>query len=136
MHTGLAASSLYNVGNWPVISKHGLPATAGYQLGESPAYALEGSIAVSGSEVSFLMNNLGFFRDARTINDEAATVPDSGAISNVRKCTKLPQSALQLRQATRLASSKTLQLSFRDGLRGMNRSNNMAFESEITESES
>ncbi|KGM92489.1 uncharacterized protein PADG_11311 [Paracoccidioides brasiliensis Pb18] len=55
---------------------------------------------------------------------------------NVRKCTKLPQSALQLRQATRWASSKTLQLSFRDGLRGMNRSNNMAFESEITESES
>ncbi|KGQ01697.1 hypothetical protein PAAG_11543 [Paracoccidioides lutzii Pb01] len=30
---------------------HGLPATAGYQLCESPVYALEGGIAVSGSEL-------------------------------------------------------------------------------------
>lgn len=75
---GTGCFLLYNVGKSPVISKHGLLATVGYQLGESPVYALEGSIAVAGSGVSFLMNNLGFFRDARKINDEAATVPDSG----------------------------------------------------------
>ncbi|EGC43150.1 glycerol kinase [Histoplasma capsulatum var. duboisii H88] len=75
---GTGCFLLYNVGKLPVISKHGLLATVGYQLGESPVYALEGSIAVAGSGVSFLMNNLGFFRDARKINDEAATVPDSG----------------------------------------------------------
>ncbi|OAX85313.1 glycerol kinase [Emergomyces africanus] len=75
---GTGCFLLYNVGKSPVISKHGLLATVGYQLGESPVYALEGSIAVAGSGVSFLMNNLGFFRDARKVNDEAATVPDSG----------------------------------------------------------
>ncbi|PGH18615.1 glycerol kinase [Helicocarpus griseus UAMH5409] len=75
---GTGCFLLYNVGNTPVISKHGLLATVGYQLGDTPVYALEGSIAVAGSGVSFLMNNLGFFRDARKINDEAATVSDSG----------------------------------------------------------
>ncbi|KAL1957791.1 hypothetical protein VTO42DRAFT_5509 [Malbranchea cinnamomea] len=76
---GTGCFLLYNVGEKPVISKHSLLATVGYQLGDrKPVYALEGSIAVAGSGVSFLMNNLGFFRDPRKIDEEALSVPDNG----------------------------------------------------------
>lgn len=77
---GTGCFLLYNVGETPVISKHGLLATVGFQLGahRKPVYALEGSIAVAGSGVSFLMNNLGFFRDSRRLDEEASTVPDNG----------------------------------------------------------
>jgi glycerol kinase len=77
---GTGCFLLYNVGEKPVISKHGLLGTVGFQLGKNrkPVYALEGSVAVAGSGISFLMNNLGFFRDSRKVSDLAATVPDSG----------------------------------------------------------
>ncbi|KAI5293038.1 Glycerol kinase [Ascosphaera acerosa] len=77
---GTGCFLLYNVGSKPVLSKHGLLATVGYQLGEDqpPVYALEGSIAVAGSGVSFLMNNFGFFADPRKVGEEAASVPDNG----------------------------------------------------------
>lgn len=77
---GTGCFLLYNVGDKPVISKHGLLSTIGFQLGahRKPVYALEGSIAVAGSGISFLMNNLGFFRDSRKVSEVAATVPDNG----------------------------------------------------------
>ncbi|KAL2823914.1 FGGY family of carbohydrate kinase [Aspergillus cavernicola] len=77
---GTGCFLLYNVGDKPVISTHGLLGTVGFQLGKNrkPVYALEGSVAVAGSGVSFLMNNMGFFRDSRKVSDLAASVPDSG----------------------------------------------------------
>ncbi|BCS24503.1 glycerol kinase [Aspergillus puulaauensis] len=77
---GTGCFLLYNVGEKPVVSKHGLLGTVGFQLGKKrkPVYALEGSVAVAGSGVSFLMNNLGFFRDSRKVSDLAAMVPDNG----------------------------------------------------------
>lgn len=77
---GTGCFMLYNVGDKPVVSKHGLLATVGFQMGKErpPVYALEGSVAVAGSGVSFLMNNLGFFRDTRKISDLAGSVPDNG----------------------------------------------------------
>ncbi|PIG69375.1 glycerol kinase [Aspergillus arachidicola] len=77
---GTGCFLLYNVGEEPVISKHGLLSTVGFQLGKhrKAVYALEGSVAVAGSGVSFLMNNMGFFRDSRKVSEVAATVPDSG----------------------------------------------------------
>ncbi|KAL4921747.1 FGGY family of carbohydrate kinase [Aspergillus aurantiobrunneus] len=77
---GTGCFLLYNVGEKPVISKHGLLGTVGFQLGKKrkPVYALEGSVAVAGSGVSFLMNNMGFFRDSRKVSDLAAMVPDNG----------------------------------------------------------
>ncbi|KAF4770881.1 hypothetical protein HAV15_012424 [Penicillium sp. str.  len=77
---GTGCFLLYNVGEKPVISKHGLLGTVGFQLGRDrkAVYALEGSVAVAGSGVSFLMNNLGFFRDSRKVSDLAASVPDNG----------------------------------------------------------
>ena len=51
------------MGEKPVISTNGLLGTVGYDFREfensPPVYALEGSIAVAGSAVKFLTNNLG-----------------------------------------------------------------------------
>lgn len=46
--------------------------------GSKPIYALEGSIAVAGSGVKFLMNNMGFAAESHKISELAATVPDNG----------------------------------------------------------
>lgn len=75
---GTGCFLLYNVGEKPVISKHGLLATVAYDFGGKPVYALEGSIAVAGSGVKFLQNNLSFFQDSKEVNDLALTVEDNG----------------------------------------------------------
>lgn len=77
---GTGCFLLYHVGEKPVISTHGLLATVAYDFrGQNmpPAYALEGSIAVAGSSVKFLMNNLGFFAESGQVSDMAGSVPDS-----------------------------------------------------------
>lgn len=77
---GTGCFLLYNIGDKPVISKHGLLATIGYHFGgkRKPVYALEGSIAVAGSGVKFLMNNLGFITHSNKISELASSVPDNG----------------------------------------------------------
>jgi glycerol kinase len=77
---GTGCFLLYNVGEKPVISRHGLLATIAYQFGrDSPAvYALEGSIAVAGSGVKFLINNLGISSDSEEVSEMAKSVPDNG----------------------------------------------------------
>ncbi|KAI1304053.1 glycerol kinase [Xylaria venustula] len=78
---GTGCFLLYNVGPEPVISKYGLLATVAYDFGEGQkAYALEGSIAVAGSGVKFLMNNLGFVRDSSKVGELAETVEDNGGV--------------------------------------------------------
>jgi len=70
---------LLNTGNRPVRSEHGLITTVCYRLGErDPVYALEGSIAVTGSLVQWLRDNLGLIESAAEIEALAASVPDSG----------------------------------------------------------
>jgi len=77
---GTGCFLLYNVGEKPVMSSHGLLATVAYHLGgkRKPVYALEGSIAVAGSAVKFLMNNLGFGEASHKISELASTVKDNG----------------------------------------------------------
>lgn len=77
---GTGCFLLYNIGETPVISKHGLLATIAYQFGRNskPVYALEGSIAVAGSGVKFLVNNLGLSTDSEKISKMAQSVPDNG----------------------------------------------------------
>ncbi|KAL0941901.1 glycerol kinase [Colletotrichum truncatum] len=79
---GTGCFLLYNVGNEPVISKSGLLATVAYDFGKGrkPVYALEGSIAVAGSGVKFLVKNLSFVEDASRISALAETVPDNGGV--------------------------------------------------------
>ena len=76
---GTGCFLLYNVGEEPVISEHGLLGTVAYQFeDQKPVYALEGSIAVAGSAIKFLQHNFGFIESSGEINDLAATVDDSG----------------------------------------------------------
>ncbi|KAI9714323.1 MAG: Glycerol kinase [Bogoriella megaspora] len=77
---GTGCFLLYNVGEKPVLSTHGLLATVAYDFGgkRKPVYALEGSIAVAGSAVKFLQNNMGFFTHSHKISDLASTVEDNG----------------------------------------------------------
>ena len=79
---GTGCFMLYNVGTEPVISKHGLLATVAYDFGRGrkPVYALEGSIAVAGAGITFLMNNLGFAPKPSEINALAESVPDNGGV--------------------------------------------------------
>ncbi|MGD9960281.1 glycerol kinase GlpK [Nocardioides sp.] len=70
---------LLNTGTEPIASEHGLLTTVCYQIGDSPAvYALEGSIAVSGSLVQWVRDNLGLIRSAEEIETLAASVEDNG----------------------------------------------------------
>ncbi|HEX5332570.1 MAG TPA: glycerol kinase GlpK [Cellulomonas sp.] len=70
---------LLNTGTSPVPSKNGLLTTVCYKIGDqAPVYALEGSIAVTGSLVQWLRDNLGFISSAAEIEELAATVEDNG----------------------------------------------------------
>ncbi|MFE3729375.1 FGGY family carbohydrate kinase, partial [Nocardia sp. NPDC059154] len=70
---------LMNTGTIPVFSEHGLLTTVCYRLGDQPAvYALEGSIAVTGSLVQWLRDNLGIISAAEEIEPLARTVADNG----------------------------------------------------------
>jgi glycerol kinase len=70
---------LLNTGTERVLSEHGLLTTVCYQLGtEPPVYALEGSIAVTGSLVQWLRDNLGLITDAAQVETLARTVDDNG----------------------------------------------------------
>ena len=70
---------LLNTGTTPVHSKHGLLTTVCYKIGDAPAvYALEGSVAVTGSLVQWLRDNLGIISSAKDIEDLAKSVDDNG----------------------------------------------------------
>ncbi len=70
---------LLNTGETPVPSKAGLLTTVCYKLGEAaPVYALEGSVAVTGSAVQWLRDQLGIIRSAAEVETLANTVPDNG----------------------------------------------------------
>ncbi|MGW4368755.1 glycerol kinase GlpK [Nocardia takedensis] len=70
---------LLNTGETAVFSKHGLLTTVCYRLGEQPpVYALEGSIAVTGSLVQWFRDNLGIISAAEEIEALAREVDDNG----------------------------------------------------------
>lgn len=70
---------IFNTGEEIVHSKNGLLTTLGYKLGdEKPHYALEGAIAVTGSLVQWVRDNLGLIKDAPEIETLAKTVDDNG----------------------------------------------------------
>ncbi len=76
---GTGGFLLVNTGEAAVQSKNGLLTTVGYRIGDQkPVYALEGSIAVAGSLVQWLRDNLGLIETAADIETLAATVEDNG----------------------------------------------------------
>ena len=78
---GTGCFMLLNTGTKPVASKCGLLTTVAYRFGDEPtAYALEGSIAVTGSLVQWLRDNLGIISKSADVEPLAASVPDSGDV--------------------------------------------------------
>ena len=76
---GTGCFMLMNTGTTPVRSTNGLLTTVCYQIeGEDPVYALEGSIAVAGSLVQWLRDNLGIIAESRDVQALARTVDDNG----------------------------------------------------------
>jgi glycerol kinase len=72
---------LLNTGDRIVRSQAGLLTTLAYQLEDAtPVYALEGSIAVTGSAVQWLRDQMGLIATAGDIEPLAASVPDNGGI--------------------------------------------------------
>ncbi|MFM7860911.1 MAG: glycerol kinase GlpK [Candidatus Nanopelagicaceae bacterium] len=78
---GTGNFALISTGGEVVRSQHGLLTTVLFKLGEQPVqYALEGSVAVTGSAVQWLRDQLGIIDSASEIEALAASVPDNGGI--------------------------------------------------------
>ena len=78
---GTGCFMLMHTGERPVHSSHGLITTVAARLGDGPAtYALEGSVAVAGSLIGWLRDNLGIIGDASEVEALARSVPDSGDV--------------------------------------------------------
>ena len=76
---GTGCFMIMNTGEEIVPSKNGLLTTVCYKIGDAkPIYALEGSIAVTGSLVQWLRDNLKMFSSAPEIEELAASVEDNG----------------------------------------------------------
>ncbi len=72
---------LLNTGTELVRSKAGLLTTVCYRFGdEPPVYALEGSIAVTGSAIQWLRDQLGIISGAAQSEALARQVPDTGGV--------------------------------------------------------
>ena len=78
---GTGCFMLINTGNEAITSKNGLLTTVCYKIGDqAPVYALEGSIAVTGSLVQWLRDQLGIITSAPEIETLAETVEDNGGV--------------------------------------------------------
>ena len=75
---GTGGFLMMNTGGELVQSTHGLLTTIGYQIDRDPVYALEGPIAVTGSLVQWIRDNIGLVASAPEIETLARTVEDNG----------------------------------------------------------
>jgi glycerol kinase len=72
---------LLNTGTSPVLNDAGLLTTVAYQFGSDPCvYALEGSVAVTGSAIQWLRDQLGIISSASETETLARSVPDNGGV--------------------------------------------------------
>ncbi len=78
---GTGCFLLMNTGNKPVASKYGLLTTVAYRMGNQPAaYALEGSIAITGALVQWVRDNFGLIAKSSDIEILARSVKDNGGV--------------------------------------------------------
>ncbi|GAA2394068.1 glycerol kinase GlpK [Streptomyces glaucosporus] len=76
---GTGTFLLLNTGSQVVNSYNGLLTTVGYRIGDQdPVYALEGSIAVTGSLVQWMRDQMGLINSAAEIETLASSVEDNG----------------------------------------------------------
>ncbi|MFT4235146.1 MAG: glycerol kinase GlpK [Microbacterium sp.] len=78
---GTGCFLIFQTGEEIVRSKNGLLTTVGYKLGDQPThYALEGSIAVTGSLIQWLRDQLGIIDSAPEVEELAKAVDDNGGV--------------------------------------------------------
>jgi glycerol kinase len=78
---GTGCFLIFNTGEEIVHSRNGLLTTVCYKLGDDkPRYALEGSIAVTGSLIQWLRDNLGLIKSASEAEELAGRVEDNGGV--------------------------------------------------------
>ncbi len=78
---GTGCFLILNTGQEIVPSTSGLLTTVAYRMGDQPAaYALEGSIAITGALVQWLRDNLGIIRESSEVEDLALEADDNGGI--------------------------------------------------------
>ena len=78
---GTGCFLLVNTGKKLCFSENGLLSTVAYlREGEEPVYALEGSIAVAGSLVQWVRDNLHLVETAQQLDCYAEEVPDCGGV--------------------------------------------------------
>lgn len=78
---GTGCFLIFNTGEEIVHSKNGLLTTVGFKLGDGPAhYALEGSIAVTGSLIQWLRDQLGIIESAPEVEKLASSVENNGGV--------------------------------------------------------
>ena len=78
---GTGNFALVNTGTEIVRSEHGLLTTVCFKFGDEPArFALEGSVAVTGSAVQWLRDQLGIISHSGEVEELARSVPDSAGV--------------------------------------------------------
>ena len=78
---GTGNFALVNTGTQIVRSEHGLLTTVCFKFGDQPArFALEGSVAVTGSAVQWLRDQLGIISHSSEVEDLARSVPDCAGV--------------------------------------------------------
>lgn len=78
---GTGNFALLNTGEEIVRSKNGLLTTVCFKFGSEKArYALEGSVAVTGSAIQWLRDQLGIIKSAPEVEELANSVPDNGGV--------------------------------------------------------
>ena len=78
---GTGNFTLLNTGEKIIRSTHGLLTTVCYKFGDEPArYAIEGSVAVTGSAIQWLRDQMGIITHASEIEALAESVPDNGGL--------------------------------------------------------
>jgi glycerol kinase len=77
---GTGSFILLNTGDKPIPSEKGLVTTIAWGLADKVAYAMEGSIFITGAAVQWLRDGLGLIKSAAESEPLARSVPDNGGV--------------------------------------------------------
>jgi glycerol kinase len=81
---GTGCFVVMNTGKKPIVSRHKLLTTIGWQIGTEVTYALEGSIFMGGAVVQWLRDKMGIIQSSSEIEELAGQVEDSGGVALVQ----------------------------------------------------
>jgi glycerol kinase len=81
---GTGCFVVMNTGSKPIVSKHKLLTTIGWQIGNEVTYAIEGSIFMGGAVVQWLRDQIGIIKSSSEIEALAKQVENSGGVALVQ----------------------------------------------------